>query len=108
MPQERDLEPGSRFWLLAAWACPIVPLAIVAAFCVWRVGLEFEFWRRGGWPFMPSVLACIVGFLAGAASLCGVQKSRAPWMVPPALLGLLLNPVVGCIVDVIRNSKKPQ
>jgi len=97
MPQERDIEHGSRFFLVTAWASPISPLALAAAFGVWRVGAEFEFWR-GIWPFRSSFLVCLVAFLAGAVSFCGVRTNRVLWIVLPALFGLLLNAVVGFIM----------
>jgi hypothetical protein len=100
MSQERRVEPGQRFCLLAAWASPLLPLVVIAAFCVWRVGLEFEFWPRGRWPFILSVLVCIAGLLSGATGFCGVRKDRVLWIVLPAVLGLLLNLVVGCFMFV--------
>ena len=75
-------------------------MVVIAAFCAWRVGLEFESWRRGRWPFLLTVLVCIAGFLAGAGSFCGVRKDRVTWIVLPAVLGLLLNAVLGFIMFV--------
>jgi hypothetical protein len=96
MSREKETLPGRRIFVVAACASSIIPVAVVVMFLAGAVILG-QYKRQDSWLFGVFLLACMVGFLSGAVSFVGIRWNHWLLIVPAAILGLLLNVVVGFV-----------
>src|SRR5580700_7419232 len=112
MSSESNSPPGGLFFALAAWVSTVIPVAVVISAILtlstaapvmirqWTSGLDAP-GKGGHWLTGLFTLACAMGLLAGAVSLFGVRRNRRPLIVLAAVLGLLLNLVVGFVASIL-------
>jgi len=94
MSSEREIHPKGRSFVLAAWVSLVIPVVVGVAFVMVNPNPRKP---DTNWLLGLFALACGVGFLAGVVSFFGVRRNRILPIVPAAVLGLILNLVVGLL-----------
>jgi lipopolysaccharide export LptBFGC system permease protein LptF len=97
--KQTSLFPG-YFFVLAAWGSLIIPVCVVVSFLAGLAVLG-QYKREHNWVLGVSFLACVVGAFAGIVSFTGVRWVRPLVIVPPALIGVLLNLLVGFVAFIV-------